>query len=136
MMTQTQYSDEAAALPELDGMYVLSFTIPKESKAPAINKATRLLKDVDVLDGTALASYSNAAHVEQILRAVKGKITRESVLAATRKPFALKSPLTPGLVQDLDNPNLNREGGSVLQIVDGKFEVAEDFFVIEVKTKR
>ena len=32
MMTQTQYSDEAAALPELDGLYALSFTIPKESK--------------------------------------------------------------------------------------------------------
>ena len=30
-------------------------------------------------------SYSNAAQVEQILCHVKGKITRESLLAATRK---------------------------------------------------
>jgi branched-chain amino acid transport system substrate-binding protein len=122
----TQYVPGLA--DELDGAYVFSYGYPWTSENPEAKAARKLLKGkVDVLDGFAQQGYQAAGEFQQVLKSVKGPVTRESFLAAARRATNITVPLTPGMKINLVTPSEDPEGGFFVKSVNGRFVPAGEF---------
>jgi ABC-type branched-subunit amino acid transport system substrate-binding protein len=128
------YTPAAAALPELDGTFVMSQWYAWEDTAnPAVKKAlARIGKKVDVLDGFVGTGYLVGAVLEQGLKNVKGPITRDTVRDTFLSLHHFKMPFAPYTI-DIGELTANPSGGQILEAKNGHWVKAGAYTVVPAK---
>ena len=112
----------------ITGAYDELFTYPWSSSIPQVKQARKLLeaKGITEFDAASAIGYQNGALLQQTLDAVKGPVTRASILTALHGLKSVPLALTP-LRIDLANPSSDLEGGVIEVSKNGKFVPASSY---------